>query len=142
MCIAHGVRSSLCQSLSAVFVYLKFPVIIFVLFLLSVKKDLLGPLYFFLFNPIHISQVSRKSSSPVVAHVQHKTVFVDCLASEGPCPGLRDAVENDRASGRGNSLLPLPWYKGSFCFFQLLELLWYCDKQIYEGQSYKIEYCG
>lgn len=58
MCIAHGVRSSLCQSLSAVFVYLKFPVIIFVLFLLSVKKDLLGPLYFFLFNPIHISQVS------------------------------------------------------------------------------------
>lgn len=69
-------------------------------------------------------------------------VFIDCLVSEGPCSGLRDAEENDRAPGRGNSLVTLPWYKGGFCFLQLLELLLYSDNQIYEGQSYKIKYCG
>lgn len=50
-------------------VYLKCPVIIFVLFLFSVKRNLLGPLYFFFFHPLHMAQVSQKSSSPVIAHV-------------------------------------------------------------------------
>lgn len=119
-------------------VYLRFPVIMFVLFLLFVKKDLLGPLYFSLFHPIHMSQVSQKRSSPVRAHVQHKSAFIDCLVSEGPCSGLRDAEENDRASGRGNS--------GNSALVQsestVLELLLYSDNQTYEGQSNKIKYCG
>lgn len=46
-------------------VYLKFPGIILVLFLPSVEKDFLGPLCFFLFPPIHMLQVSQRSSSPV-----------------------------------------------------------------------------
>lgn len=117
-------------------VYLKLPVI-FVLFLLSVKKDLLGPLHFSLFHPIHMSQVSQKHSSPVRAHMQHKTVFTDCLLSEGPCSGLRDAEKNDRASGRGNSPVTLPQYKGGICFSQLLELLLYSDNQAYEAKAIK-----
>lgn len=71
-----------------------------------------------------------------------KTVFIDCLVSEGPCSGFRDTEENDRASGRGNSLVTVPWSESGFCFLQLLELQLYSDNQIYKGQGYKIKYCG
>lgn len=82
----------------------------FVLLLLSVKKDLLGPLYVSLFHPIHMSQLSQKRSGPVRAHVQHKSAFIDCLVSQGPVLGLGMQKKMTELLGEA-TLVTLPWYK-------------------------------